>query len=56
MAWLSLKVQAIQNIMVKENNGANSLIIDIQQRIVALSFELEEIAEALEKINNQKVA
>jgi hypothetical protein len=41
---------------VKANNSVDGLIIEIQQRIVALSVELEEIAEELEKINNQKVA
>jgi hypothetical protein len=34
----------------------DDLVIDIQQRIVVLSVELKEIAEALEKLNNQKVA
>jgi hypothetical protein len=38
------------------NNSVDDLVIDIQQRIVVLSVELKEIAEALEKLNNQKVA
>lgn len=53
-----VKFKGASNTMAaaKANNDLNGLIIDIQQRIVALSVELEEIAEELEKINNQKVA
>lgn len=35
---------------IKTNSSADGLIIDIQQRIVVLSIELEEIAEVLEKL------
>ncbi|WP_203368896.1 N-6 DNA methylase, partial [Cysteiniphilum marinum] len=53
-----VKFKSASNTMAsaKVNNSVKGLIFDIQQRIVALSVELEEIAEELEKINNQKVA
>jgi type I restriction-modification system DNA methylase subunit len=53
---VNFKSASNTTVVEKANNGLNGLIIDIQQRIVALSVELEEIAEELEKINNQKVA
>ena len=53
-----IKFKGASNTMAlsNSNNSADGLIIDIQQRIIALSIELEEISKVLEKINNQKVA
>lgn len=41
---------------VKSKHDMSSLIVDIQQRIVALGVEIDYIAEELEKMTNQKVA
>ena len=53
---VKLKSASNAKAAAKANNDLNGLIIDIQQRIISLSVELEEIAEELEKINNQRVA
>jgi type I restriction-modification system DNA methylase subunit len=41
---------------IKSENNMSNLIVDIQQRIVALGVEIDYISEELEKLSNKEVA